>query len=69
MPWAMGALPRPASLLRTPRLTPAAMAWATLAPMKPPAAAVGVNASPKICPNTCGSLPALIRMYTTAVTT
>ena len=36
MPWAMGALPMPASLDSTPRLTPAAMTWATDAPTNPP---------------------------------
>ena len=36
-----GALPSPASFERTPRLTPAAIAWLTPAPMNPPAAAAG----------------------------
>ena len=40
----MGAEPRPDSLENTPRATPDRMASMTLAPAKPPAAAVGVKA-------------------------
>ena len=38
--WAMGALPRPASLENTPRATPKRSAAHTVAPANPPAAAV-----------------------------
>ena len=40
----IGALPRPDSLEKTPRATPFRMATKTVAPRKPPAAAVGVKA-------------------------
>ena len=43
--WAMGAVPRPASLEKTPRATPMRMASMTEDPTKPPVAAVGVKAS------------------------
>ena len=41
----IGALPRPDSLENTPRATPFRMANRTLAPRKPPTAAVGWKAS------------------------
>ena len=62
MPWAIGALPIPASFDSTPRLTPAAMTCATDAPTKPPNAAAGCSAPAMICPSTAGICPALIRM-------
>ncbi len=45
--WAMGALPRPASLEKMPRAMPKRIASFTAAPAKPPAAAVPVKASLK----------------------
>ena len=41
IPWAIGALPSPASFDSTPRLIPAAIAWRTVTPRNPPAAACG----------------------------
>jgi hypothetical protein len=48
--WAMGALPSPASLEKMPRATPNWMAATTVAPAKPPAAAVGEKAWVTISP-------------------
>ena len=45
----MGAEPRPDSLENTPRATPLRIANITVAPAKPPTAAVGVKASVIIC--------------------
>ena len=46
--WAIGALPSPASLEKAALLTPHVIAYNTVAPAKPPVAAVGVNACLKI---------------------
>ena len=55
---AMGALPRPDSLEKTPRETPFWMASITVAPTKPPVAAVPVKASLKTRANAPGTSPA-----------
>ena len=61
MPWAIGALPMPASFESTPRLTPVAMTCATDAPTKPPNAAAGCRAPATICPSTVGICVTLSR--------
>ena len=53
---AMGAEPRPDSLENRPRATPRRMAIITVAPAKPPVAAIGVKAYSKIIAKTCGML-------------
>ena len=45
----IGALPRPDSLEKTPRAIPLRIAIMTVAPRKPPEAAVGVKAQTRIC--------------------
>ena len=69
MPWAIGALPSPASLESTPRLTPAATTCAMVAPANPPTAADGVNAPPKIRPTTYGTWPMFMSRNSPAVAT
>ena len=56
--WAMAAEPRPASLEKLPRLAPSRIAAASAAPMKPPAAALPVNAPVKIEPSAAGTASA-----------
>jgi len=46
--WAIGELPSPASLEKTPRAIPKRMAAESVAPAKPPVAAVPLNAWVKI---------------------
>ena len=57
--WIMGAEPQPASLLNTERESPTLMAWVTVAPRKPPKAAVPVKAVWKIRAKAPGRAEAL----------
>ena len=52
----IGAEPRPDSLEKTPRAIPDRIASMTVAPAKPPAAAVGVKASCNTSINAAGTL-------------
>ena len=66
--WAMGAEPLPASWVNTPRAIPMRQAYITVAPRKPPVAAVPVKASWKMLAKAAGISPAL-RISTTIAPT
>ena len=64
----IGAEPKPDSLENTPRATPLRIAIMTVAPKKPPAAAVGVNAHSKIVAIAAGTSEAkTIKMPTVEI--
>ena len=65
----IGALPRPDSLEKTPRATPLRIATSTVAPRKPPAAAVGVKALTMICSTAAGIWSAKTTRKATVETT